>query len=107
MELKHFALPSLVFIGVWLAALLLAEVWRLFWNWIDDHEHPIQRNPVMTWVINTFFHENADGLDVWIQVVLIAFWPLYLAGSLVYFLSLQIRELRRRYKLRNGKAVDA
>ncbi|WP_438299178.1 hypothetical protein [Pseudomonas sp. NMS19W] len=107
MELKHLALPSLVFIGVWLAVLLLAEVWKLIWNWIDDHDHPIQRNPVMSWVIKTLFHENADALDVWIQVVLIVFWPLYLAGSVVYVIGLQIRELRRRQKLKGSQAVDA
>ncbi|WP_085586798.1 MULTISPECIES: hypothetical protein [unclassified Pseudomonas] len=108
MKLIYLALPSLIFMAAWIGALLLGEAGRVGWNWIDDNERPIERNPVMALVLKTFFREGGDMLDVWLQVVLITLWPLYLAGALVYFVGLHARQRRRlaKQKSRDGVAVQ-
>ena len=89
---------SVVFFVSWCAALLLAEVWRQLWNWMDDHAQPIVRNPLMSWVLRLFFRKGGDAFDVWVSVVLITLWPVYLLGLLGVFAARRARGLRRRYK---------
>ncbi len=89
---------SVVFFVSWCVALLLAEVWRQLWNWMDDHAQPIVRNPLMSWVLRLFFRKGGDAFDVWVSVVLITLWPVYLLGLLGVFAARRARGLRRRYK---------
>lgn len=98
---------SVVFFAGWCAALLLAEVARRLWNWLDDHAQPIPRNPLMAWVLRVFFRAGGDAFDVWVYVLLITLWPLYLAGVLMVFAARGARGVRRRYKQRHAAAVSA
>lgn len=100
-------LLSVVFFASWCTALLLAEVWRLLWNWLDDHAQPIASNPLMAWVLRMFFRPDEGAFEVWVYVLMITVWPLYLAGLLTLFVARGARGLRRRYKQRLSAAVSA
>ncbi|MBD8671579.1 hypothetical protein [Pseudomonas lurida] len=106
MELIRLAAwVSAVFFASWCAALVVAEMWRHLWNWVDDHAKPITSNPLMSWA-RTFFR-NGDSWDVWIFIVLATLWPIYLTGVAVFFSARGARGLRRRYKNRPTAAVSA
>ncbi|WP_426237385.1 hypothetical protein [Pseudomonas sp. TWP3-2] len=107
MELMDVAMPSLVFFSTWCALLLLAQLWREVWNWLDDHARPIAHNPLMAWVLRVCFRNRVEAGDVWLYVLLVTFWPLYLAGVVIFFSARGARGLRRWYKHRNAATVSA
>lgn len=55
MEFKQQILLTLVagtaLAGLWIAMYMLVNLGRAAWNWIDDNERPVPRNPIITWLM--------------------------------------------------------
>ncbi|UEB98689.1 hypothetical protein LIS66_27330 (plasmid) [Pseudomonas sp. HN2] len=98
---------SVLFFVGWCVALVLAECYRHLWNWLDDHDRPIERNPLMAWVLRVCVPQGEGVFEVWAYVLLITLWPLYLLGVAAYYAAKGARGLRRWYKRRQVAAVSA
>lgn len=101
METPHYAVIASLFLAtVWISALFLGLLWQLLWSWIDDGEHPIERNPAIHGLMKIIGREELDGLTVgiWLLVALIL-WPLTPVFLFALVTAFRARDSRRRHKL--------